>query len=260
MGEENDAKFYIWEGPYLSWAKACEVAQNYKPAEFGGPFTSSRWLERVRNQLLDYRKEYEAFGIALPPRQSNLPAITALVKPKKIVDLGGSSGWTYEYLKYSGLESAIDSYMIVENADIVQLMSSSGLHDSKVKFCTFEDKIQVCDILYCNSVLPYFETNFEFLRLVDQCDPEYILLDDLLARDGNDFFAIQRYYEQAMPHRFIGLDSLLNNLLSIGYELAYKVPCASLIMNKLMPVPMQNFPEEFRLRYSLSALFRKKLN
>ena len=260
MGPEKDEKFFIWDGPFTSWKKACEVAQNCKPAESGGAFTSGRWLDRVRNHLLDYRKEYYAYGIALPPRPSNLPTITALVKPKKIVDFGGSSGWTYEYLKYSGLESAIESYTIVENADIVGLMNASGLHDSKVKYCTLEDEIKVCDIVYCNSVLPYFQTNSEFMGLIDKCEPDYILLDDLLARDGDDFFATQRYYEQTIPHRFIGFDSLSDDLLSLNYELLYKAPCASLITGKLMPVSMQNFPEEYKLRYSLSALFRKKFN
>ena len=257
MGAENDAKFYIWNGPYSSWTKACEMAQSYKPAESGGAFTSSRWLDRVRHHLLDYRKEYEAYGIALPPRPSNLPGITTLVKPKKIVDLGGSSGWTYEYLKYSGLESGIESYTIVENPDIVSLMNASGFHDSKVKYCTFEDEIKACDILYCNSVLPYFETNSEFLDLVFRANPEYILLDDLLARGDDDFFAIQRYYEMAMPHRFLGLNKLLGELASAGYKAIFQAPTGCPVLGQVIPTPMENFPTEFQIRYSLSILFKK---
>ena len=257
MRAGKDDKFHIWDGPYESWDHACKAANNYKPAGKGGAFTSERWLDRVHNHLVDYRKEFNTYGVALPPRSSNLPAIVGMIKPKNILDFGGSSGWTYEYLKYSGLASSIDSYVIVENADIVELMRESGLHETSVKYSTFNDDIDFCDIVYCNSVLQYFQSNSEFLDLVGRCKPEYILLDDLLAKGDEDFFAIQRYYEVAMPHRFIGLNNLLRNFALAGYQPVFQVPTGCPILGQVMPTPMENFPIDLQIRYSLSILLKR---
>ncbi len=124
-------------------------------------------------------------------------------------------------------------------------------------YTTIADLPQACDLLYCNSVLQYFGSNAEFLDIVTAVKPRHILLDDLLAKGDTDFFSTQAYYGTDIPHRFLGMNQLVGNLKSVGYRLAFSAPFASPILGRIGPLPMENFPEAFRLRHSLTALFAR---
>jgi hypothetical protein len=118
----------VWRGLYSTWDEACNAAKNYG----GEVFSSERWLERITKQLLDYREEFRQYGIALPPRPSNLPLVCAMISPATIVDFGGSSGWCWDYLKHTWHSHTISSYIIVELARIVEYMTKARLHEAPV--------------------------------------------------------------------------------------------------------------------------------
>ncbi len=243
---------HIWNGPFNTWAEACAAAP-----DLGDAFESKRWLDRIVQQLREFRELRVADGIALPPRPCNLPLICALTQSASIIDFGGSSGWCYDYLANTRQSGAIASYVIVEIPRIVEHMKHAALHGAPVNYKTMTDPLQPCDLLYCNSVLQYFESNAVFLELIDKVRPRYILLDDLLAKGRDDFFATQNYYHTAIPHRFLGLENLLSDARSKGYELLSATPFASPILGAMKPLPMDNFPEAFRVRYAMSVLLAR---
>ncbi len=246
---------HIWNGPYSTWSEACKNSKII--AAGGGAFDSSHWLHRITQHLLDYRNEYRQFGIAQPPKPCNLPLVCAMTSPNSIIDFGGSSGWCWDYLKNTLPTHNISSYAIVELESVVKHMQGGGLHDNVVNYQTLDDPLGPCDLLYSNSVLQYFESNAPLLSLIERTTPDYIFLEDIIAKGEADFFGTQSYYDSAIPYRFIGLGNLLKDLSSMGYHELVQSPYASPILGVMKPLPMENFPEKFQLRYSLSILLRK---
>lgn len=254
MTEQSNksAAFHIWNGPFETWEQACAAAP--KPEE---AFLGDRWVNRIVQQLQEYRDLSSKYDVALPPRPSNLPWVCAMTRPRSIVDFGGSSGWCHDYLRHTLKDHSISSYVIVEIERIVDYMTRCGLHAAPVSYKTATDPLDPCDLLYCNSLLQYFGSNAPLLDLVGSVGPEYILLDDLLAKGEKDFFSTQTYYETAIPHRFLGLQQLFHELGGIGYQPLLSAPFASPILGLMKPLPMENFPEAFQLRHSLTVLLKR---
>lgn len=245
----------IWNGPFSSWNEAVNNANTEMVAK--GAFDSDRWLNRVTQQLLDYRREFQQYGIAQPPRPCNLPFVCALTSASKIIDFGGSSGWCWDYLQNSLPINLINSYTVVELESIVKHMQSSRLHSDVVNYQTIDDPLASCDLLYSNSVLQYFESNKQLLSLIDLASPSFIFLEDTLAKGENDYFTTQSYYNTAIPHRFIGLEKLINDLSLKGYQELTRCPYVSPVLGVIKPLLMDNFPKELQVRYSVSILLKK---
>jgi putative methyltransferase (TIGR04325 family) len=246
---------HIWNGMYTSWNEAC-INANIS-ASGKGAFDSDRWLQRVTQQLFDYRNEYRKFGIAQPPRPCNLPLVCALTAPNSIIDFGGSSGWCWNYLENNLPRNTIQSYTIVELESVVRYMQNSGMHSGIVSYQTLDDTIGTCDILYVNSVLQYFESNESLFSLIERAAPNYIFLEDIIAKGEKDFFSIQTYYDSVIPYRFIGLENLLKDLSLMGYHEQIRSPYALPVLGIMKPLQMENFSEKFQLRYSLSILLSR---
>jgi putative methyltransferase (TIGR04325 family) len=245
-------RIVVWEGVFDSWEEACQTSATPE-----GGFSTDRWLRRMTDQLTQYRQEYGTHGVALPPRPTNLPWVCAITRPRILVDFGGSSGWCWDYLRHTVADPTIEAYVIVETVRVVEHMEQSGLHTAPVSYVTAASVLPRCDLLYCNSVLPYFGSNAEFLDVVERTDPAHVLLDDLLANAEHDTYSRQRYYDLAMPHRFIGLRQLTSELQELGYRTYINTPHPSPILGVFQPLPMENLPATHRIRYASSVLFGK---
>ena len=108
----------IWEGIYDNWE---EIAAKQSA------FREKRWIEAIGQQLIDYNKEKKEFGIAIPPRPTNLPIVCALLKIHKIIDFGGSSGWNYEYLRDVVQSVDLELYDVIELNEINIIFKNSNL-------------------------------------------------------------------------------------------------------------------------------------
>jgi putative methyltransferase (TIGR04325 family) len=177
--------------------------------------------------------------------------------PSKIIDFGGSSGWCFDYLANSIPNHSVRSYDVVETEDVVNHMNKSELHKVPVKFTTINNLTNSCDILYCNGVLQYFESNATLLSLIGCVTPEYILLDELVAKSEDDFFTVQTFYDFGLPYRFIGLKKILYELSCLGYIEIIKYPYPSSILGVIKPMEMGNFPQQNQMRYPISILLKK---
>ncbi|MCW7462987.1 methyltransferase, TIGR04325 family [Leptospira limi] len=243
----------IWDGVYSTWEKAVSSAggQDGKKG-----FSNERWFDRIVDQLISFREEIKKFGIAVPPRPTNLPTVCSMVKPEIIVDLGGSSGWIYDYLTSVYLPNKIKKYTILEVPDIVS-RHKKFTHTSKVKYSSDYSKLSNCDLFYTNSVIQYFPTNEHLLNILSHLNPKYILVDDLYAGDNKEFFSNQISYEKRIPHRFLNFRKFKKDVESLGYKLILKQPFHTPILGVYQSKPMDHFPKEYRLRYSLSVLFQR---
>lgn len=243
----------VWDGIYSTWIDACEAVRR----EGEGGFNTANWLAGITQQLSDYRSQFTQLDVALPPRPYNLPIVCAMTSPKVICDLGGSSGWTWEYLKNTLKQQTISSYHIVELDSVVDFLKSSSLHSDVVDYSVLGAPLEQCDLLYSNSVLQYFESNSSLSLLIGRVHPTYIFLDDLIATEREEFFTTQSYYGTKIPCRFIGLKTLLQDMSDLGYQEIVRFPYLSQIRGAYGPLPMHNFPEEYRVGYAQSILLKK---
>ncbi|EKQ99162.1 methyltransferase, TIGR04325 family [Leptospira borgpetersenii] len=246
-------QFLVWDGVFSSWEEAIRSAGDVDGKK---GFSNEKWFERILEQLSSFRLEIKEFGIAVPPRPTNLPMIVSLTNSKIIVDFGGSSGWIYDYLDSIEFPSKIKKYSILEIPGIVS-RSKRFNHSRKVQFYTDFKKIPFCDLLYTNSVIQYFPTNEYLIEIIDQVKPKYILVDDLYAGDNDEFFSNQISYEKKIPHRFLNFKKFREEVSKEGYRLILKQPFNTPILGKYQPKPMDHFPQKYRLRYSLSVVFEK---
>jgi len=240
----------IWDGIYLSYEDLISK---------GKAFTSERWLTRITDQLLDYRNDVKRKNSAsvLPPRISELPIIAGEVCPKSIIDFGGSSAWAYEYLKNSLPRLSLDSYLVIEIPEIVRYMNDQKLHQPPVSFQTATKEMTSVDILYTNSVLQYLPDDLIFTNLIKSTKPKYILIEDFIGGRFNDYFTIQNYYESRIPVKFRNRDKFINLITIIGYEIIVSKPYPSIIQDKIVPFPMDNFPDDKQVSYSETLLFKR---
>jgi putative methyltransferase (TIGR04325 family) len=248
--------FPLWDGPYATWDEACNAAKNQNISQ--PAFTGERWKQRITQQLLDYRTEFNKYAIAQPPRTCNLVWVVALTKTRSIIDFGGSSGWALDYLQNTLKSHKLDSYTILELDAIATYMQNSKLHADNVNYQTLDSPRKSCELLYSNSVLQYLGSNSFFVSLIESTTPKYIFLEDLYAKGKKDFFGTQTYYDQTIPVRFIGLEDLIEELRSLGYHQILQCPYLSPIHGSLKNLPMQNYPVTYQLRYSLSILLEKR--
>ncbi|EKR17038.1 hypothetical protein LEP1GSC019_3729 [Leptospira interrogans serovar Pyrogenes str. 2006006960] len=233
-------QFLFWDGVFLSWEDAICSAGDVD-GEKG--FSNEKWFERILEQLSFFRSEIKEFGIAVPPRPTNLPTVVSLTNSKTIVDIGGSSGWIYDYLDSIELPSEIKKYSILEISDIIS-RSKRFNHSRKVQFYTDFKKIRSCDLLYTNSVIQYFPTNEYLIEIIDQVKPKYILADDLYAGDNEEFFSNQISYEKKFPHRFLNFKKFRKEISKEGYRMILKQPFDTPILGKYQPKPMGSLPEK----------------
>ncbi len=244
---------FIWDGLYKSWADALAASKTKHEDSLSG----GRWLSRISQQRVNFIKEFDQYAMAMPPRPCNLPIVYGITQPTSIVDFGGSSGWSWEYLKRTVVNQLVKSYLVVETDEVVGYMKNFFSGDPAIKYCNFDDVSNKCDLLYCNSVLQYFESNEPFFSLIKRTRPKFILMDDLVAVSGNDFFTTQKYYEGRLAYRFIGLINFLEDLRIYGYREVVRFPYGSPVNGCIQPFQMSNFSKEKQLRYSWTIFFEK---
>ncbi len=237
----------IWQGVFASWKEACHAADSVEAT-----FAGDRWLQRMTEQLRDYRSA-QCGGVAPPPRPTNLPWLAAMTSPHCIVDFGGASGWCFDYLVNVIPSLSMASYIVVETPRVVAFMQASGLQEAPVTFVEAGQAHGRCDILYCNSVLQYFPTNAPVIDLIARTQPSHVLLDDLLAAPDDDWFSTQCNYDVTIPHRFIGLNRILRDLDEVGYDLRLCAPHQSPIRGLVGALPMTNLPAALRIRQASSV-------
>ena len=242
----------VWDGIYTRWDDAVRAAEDGGEAVFD----SDGWLRKVVVQLQDYRERIAVHGVTLPPRPSNLPIVGALIEPTTIVDLGGSSGWSWDYLRSAVPHCRVERYDIIETQNIVDHFEHSEHHQPPVRYHTTTTALESCDLLYTNSVLQYFPSNDGLLEIVQALLPKYILLDDLFADENPEFYSVQNYYGKKIPCRFMNFSKLDQDLEHRGYSLVAKVPFDTPTLGVSQTKPMDNFPASHRLQYSISALYQ----
>jgi len=242
----------VWEGVYQTWHEATSMGEG---------FSSQRWLKRIVQQLEDYHKDRKIHGnLVLPPRPSSLPILCSLTNPDSIVDFGGSSGWVWYYMKECIPNLSIKKYDIIENDEICQYFTNLNYHvDQPISYFTYQNFAGNCDILYTNSTLQYIKDDKIFFRLIENTKSKYLLVEDFLGGDFDDFFSTQIYFDDRISVKFRNRENFISDIRNLSFELLLSKDYITSTRGKIQPFPMSNLPEKNRVRYGETFLF-KRLN
>ena len=249
MSSKNDRDFVLWEGVYPKLEDVHSKAKG---------FQSDRWLERITEQLLIYREALKSNPHAMPPRPSDLPMLVALTEASRIVDYGGSSAWAYEFVQATTSKNKITDYLCIEIDTVVNYLCSLDIHAPTIRYDNTLGGIgSGFDIFYSNSTLQYVYDDTSFFKAIDEIQPHWLLIEDFLGGNFDDFYTIQNYYESKIPVKFRNQNQFIEGLC--GYDLILSKPYASPVFGQINKLPMENFSKDFRVEYSQTMLFKKKL-
>jgi len=255
---ENSSKpFYIWEGIYDLWQDA---ERNACGLGFGGKVYHQRSLKAAQEC-------FDSFGAGDPipqfhkQRSTLLPITVAMLFREneciKILDFGGGFGIGYMTLQESiATDMAAIDYTIVEVPEIIE--SASKLHSGKVKYQSSLPISEKFNLVHAASSLQYIEHWGQLLTDLAAYESEYILLSDVFAGTNPTFVSLQNYYESKIPHWFLNFQELIDFLDSVGYKLIMKSYAGSRRLNFDDTLPMDNFPDQYRVKQTLHLLLQKK--
>lgn len=199
--------------PLFSGATSVNLFRDTGVRNVSEVWLSARWIERQK-----YFLERSLLGEF--PRYSSLPSLLkSSCETLNVVDYGGGSGWLYHSIK--SLKVKIKKYTVIEILDLHEYCGKQHLDYLFIATSEFRGRIipKGDNVLYLNSVIQYFESIETLSRIIEAVKPKYVLIDDLTFASGSEFFAFQKYYEDRIPYRFQGRDSLLKTMMQFELDL-----------------------------------------
>lgn len=195
----------IWFKVFLEWHQALDYIKQYK-LEINSAFSSDLWIQK-QAFFLNHAKDNPM------PRYSVLPSFISQKNLTSVVDFGGGSGWLGFYLPKNCV------YINQEIAALTNYFEPFNLKNTRIITENALDFISNVDVLYSNSVIQYLPKIDNFINLINELNPNYIVLDDLQISTKSDFFSIQRYFDSCLISRFYKLTDFIDEIEANGYIL-----------------------------------------
>ena len=250
----TDSTFNVWEGIYSSFAAA--------PAS-GSGFESDTWRDRsvqfARETLAKLRAGHP-LDYSLRQRNAILPTLAAVLMTQQtridILDFGGGPGFGFMALSAAVPEAALrTNYYVVEIDQIGRAGEALFADCPGPVFRTKMPSGKRFDIVYSSSTVQYIEDWRENVRLMAASKPRFLVYSDVFAGAGPSFVTLQNYYGSRIRHWFFNMNEFVSEVESHGYVLGLRSTCEVQILGRHGPLPMDNFPEPYRLRNTLHLLF-----
>ena len=83
-------------------------------------------------------------------------------------------------------------------------------------------------------------------------------MSDVFAGDFETFVALQNYYNNKIPHWFFNYNEFVEIFNQNGYNLEMRTYVSAKRLNIEDELPMTNFDQKFRLKYTSHILFSRK--
>ena len=213
------------------------------------------WLSKIKAELSIIKKNQNKLKNFNYYRPCSLALICSIYKNiKKIIDIGGSNGWSYYYLKEYSKNVNIKKYSIFENMQVINYFKNK--HDNeKISYISDIKKNCQYDLLYSNSTFQYFLDDSFILKSIKNVDAKYILLDDTFIGDIKDYYSLQNYYNYKIPVKFRNSNQFIQLIKKLGYKLIFMEPYISKHRNKFQPLPMKGFTSKFKVEFSQKLFF-----
>jgi putative methyltransferase (TIGR04325 family) len=253
-----NGNFNIWEGVYSSFDESSALAQG---KGFGGDIYRKRSLNIAREclQALQNKKPIPWFhkqrSTVLTPVAAMLLSQTA--RKIRILDFGGGFGIGYMTLAESIEKSQqrID-YTIVEVPEVC-ISGQELFPENVLRYESSLPENESFDLVHSASALQYIENWKGILERFAGYNSQYILISDVFAGNIPTFVTLQNYYDSKIRHWFLNVDELISTFQLLGYELIMKSYVSSRRNGVEDILPMNNFPEQYRLDQTLHLLLKK---
>ena len=250
--------FNIWEGVYTSFHDASALACG---KGFGGDIYRQRSLKAAKEclQALQENKSIPSFH---KQRSNILPSVVAMILSQiggnlSILDFGGGLGIGYMTLIESLATNKENlSYTIMEVPEVCAI-GQELFPEEEVQYTDGFPANDSFSLIHSASALQYVENWKDILKRFAEYKSEFILLSDVFAGNNPSFVTLQNYYDSKIRHWFLNFDELIETLRAVGYELVMKTYVSSRRNGVEDILPMDNFPEEYRLTQSLHLLLKR---
>lgn len=226
----------VWEGIYSSFAEAGAT---------GPGFNGEVWRNRsTQVDPLDY---------SLTQRNALLPFIAAIGKTR-ILDFGGGPGYGLMVLKATLRDTRHIEYHVVDLEPICE--TGKALFPD----CHFHPDFPrlFFDLVHTSSTIQYFEAWQHAIKKLGSYKAPYLAFGDAFVGAFPTYVTVQNYYGSRIPHWFFNFGEFVSEVEKHGYELILQMPCHVEILGKRGPLPMDNFPEQYRLPHKSHLLFKAK--
>lgn len=248
------AEFFIWEGVYPHYDDAPKK---------GGGFDTDFWRNRNKGRVVAELETLRVHG-QVPDcakfREYVLPVVVAMAAEGRerlsILDFGGGMGNGFVPLLADLPALECIDYVIVDNDRLCD--AARPLFEGSVA-PTFRSTLPGpetrFDLVHAGSVLPYIRDWKELLARLLTHQPRHLLLSDLLAGSFPTFATVQNSFGDTIPHWFFNLDEVIETVEGLGMRLLFKAPYVGRFLGQEGPLPMDNFPPQYRLRHASHLLF-----
>jgi putative methyltransferase (TIGR04325 family) len=250
----SNKDFCIWEGIY-----------DHFPEDYiDRVFESERWVDTLRKRSLQLLNELEG-GKTISAHtlihEHPLPPVVALLAalvdtPIRILDFGGGTGNSFIPLIKSLPTSDLVEFHVLETPAICQLGREVY---KKFHNLHFHDKlprdVKKFDVVHAGNSLHYVADWRMMLGQFACYEPRFIMLSGLNAGDIETFVTYQNYYGSKIPVWFWNVREIIGALRDLDYNLIYKSLLESSYLGKEQPLPMGNFPPQYRLKRKCNLIF-----
>lgn len=257
MSHKNDKtthEFFIWEG----------ILKDF-PEEHSSEsvWNSEQWMSSLAKKIHPKLQAYNAgrtVSMNTVIHEYPLPPVAALLTsmlttPVRILDFGGGLGHDFLALIDSLPHPEQVEFHIVESDKVCQQGQALCRQFPNLFFHReLPDKIEQFDLVHAGSSLHYIADWRGMLRSFADFNPLLIMLSSLTAGDIETFVTYQNYYGSKIPVWFWNIHEMIEALNSVGYQLIYKSLLECPYLGTIQPLPMENFPEKYRLRQECNLL------
>lgn len=247
----------IWEGVY----------QNFSDCPLSGKgFDGDLWVSKSVEEVKSFMSSISDNNVILKRNRDNyLPFLISSLSSQisgdvNILDFGGGLGFTYAATLKKNCAQKKFKFSIVETSAVCNAGNVVFQNDDNIQFYDSLTKVEKTDfhIVHFGSCLQYIEDWRELILQVSSLKPNYILFTGVLAGDIPDFVSVQNYYDSKIPVWFLNLNSLTSFIESGSYSLAFKSDYYPTYFGIEQDMPMDNFPENMRLKRPINLLFVRK--
>ena len=214
---------------------------------------------KLNKELKSYQEKTEKKNKIIPHRPSYLPILCASKNIRTILDFGGSNGWVFYYLKTFYDIKKIKKYTIVENKKVINFFKNKHNKFKKIEYKSFNQINHSYDVTYLNSVIQYINEEKKIINLIKLCNSKFLLFEDLLVGNFNDFYTNQLFYNDRIPVKFRNEKKFIKLVTNLGYKMILKKTYIAKIRGIKQPLPMNNLPKKYRLNYPSTILFENNI-
>jgi putative methyltransferase (TIGR04325 family) len=249
-------EFRIWEGIFSSFAEA---------GTCGPGFEGDIWRERsvqVARECLKCLERGEPIDYSMSQRNALLPVVAAMILSRqermRILDFGGGPGYGFIVLLSAlGKLRARVEYHVVDVACVCEEGKTlfSG-EDAPVFHTDLSSTTEMqFDLVHTSSTMQYIEDWKSMVGRLARYKAPYVVMEDVFVGAFQNYVTVQNYYGSRIPHWFLNDGQFVSEVERHGYALLLRTPCHVKVLGRHGPLPMTNFPEEYRLYNKSNLVF-----